>query len=623
MKKLIHFGAWMIFTVLTVFLLIYTYALCAPLGLDEQRQHITLYDCKGSIYYESNFGESSEWTSLNDIPKIVQDAFVAVEDKRFYDHFGFDPIRMTKAVISNLFSDSILQGGSTITQQYAKNLFLTNEQTLTRKIEEFFYAARLEMHYTKQDILEGYLNTLYFGHGVIGIKEAASYYFGKDLEHLDAGELAMLVGVVNGPGIFSPYINYENAVARQKTILQIMYEEDLISKQEYEAESNKEVIVIDHSKDENSDDLRSYYIDAVLQELDRMDLQEKNISVQTYFDPDASTALYKSIQESLPANSQMQVSAVILEPFTNHTLAIAGGSGYTTSQYNRAFYAKRQIASTIKPLLYYCALLQGFTPSTSFISQPTTFQLGNGETYAPGNYADQYPYREISMINAIAVSDNIYAVKTHLFLGEETLQNALSQYGIQAEANASLALGTVNMSIAELASIYNSFASEGLYARPQLIQRIQNEDQVIYQDETQLKQLLYRDETLMLSQMLTATYDQKNTTSAYPSMLSYSPDVKTAVKSGTSNWDSLVAGYNPQYTVAIWTGYDDNRELEKEDLSYAKAIYKATFDRLYENRKAPWYYPSQNLVERRVDPISGKDSADGSVYWYKKGSKQE
>ena len=295
MKKLIHFGAWMIFTVLTVFLLIYTYALCAPLGLDEQRQHITLYDCKGSIYYESNFGESSEWTSLNDIPKIVQDAFVAVDDKRFYDHFGFDPIRMTKAVISNLFSDSILQGGSTITQQYAKNLFLTNEQTLTRKIEEFFYAARLEMHYTKQDILEGYLNTLYFGHGVIGIKEAASYYFGKDLEHLDAGELAMLVGVVNGPGIFSPYINYENAVARQKTILQIMYEEDLISKQEYEAESNKEVIVIDHSKDENSDDLRSYYIDAVLQELDRMDLQEKNISVQTYFDPDSSTALYLSL----------------------------------------------------------------------------------------------------------------------------------------------------------------------------------------------------------------------------------------------------------------------------------------------------------------------------------------
>ena len=146
-----------------------------------------------------------------------------------------------------------------------KSIFLTNEQTLTRKDRGIFYAARLEMHYTKQDILEGYLNTLYFGHGVIGIKEAASYYFGKDLEHLDAGELAMLVGVVNGPGIFSPYINYENAVARQKTILQIMYEEDLISKQEYEAESNKEVIVIDHSKDENSDDLRSYYIDAVLQ----------------------------------------------------------------------------------------------------------------------------------------------------------------------------------------------------------------------------------------------------------------------------------------------------------------------------------------------------------------------
>ena len=216
MKKLFRVSLWLFFVTLSLFLLIYTYALCAPLSLYEQRQHITLYDKNGDVLYESNFGENSEWISLDEIPQQVQDAFIAVEDKRFYLHFGFDPIRMAGAAKNNLFSDSVLQGGSTITQQFAKNLFLTNEQTLSRKIEEFFYAVRLEMHYDKAMILEGYLNTLYFGHGVIGVKEAASYYFGKELEDLNAGELAMLVGVVNGPGAFSPYLNYDTAIGRSR-----------------------------------------------------------------------------------------------------------------------------------------------------------------------------------------------------------------------------------------------------------------------------------------------------------------------------------------------------------------------------------------------------------------------
>ena len=183
------------------------------------------------------------------------------------------------------------------------------------------------------------------------------------------------------------------------------------------------------------------------------------------------------------------------------------------------------------------------------MSQPTTFQLSNGETYAPSNYGDQYPYQEISMINAIGISDNIYAVKTHLFLGEEVLQEALSQFGIQTSANASLALGTVNLSVLELGSIYNTFASEGLYDKPQLIKEIRSNEETLYQDQSTMKQLLYRDETLVLSQLLTATYDQKNKTYSYPSMLGSVPQVQTAVKSGTSDWDSLVAGYNPQYTL--------------------------------------------------------------------------
>lgn len=617
MKKAAKITAWILFILVSAILLIYTYALIAPLSLSEQRHHITLYDRNGDILYESNFGEDMEWTDLEDIPQQVQDAFVAVEDRRFYLHMGVDPIRIVSALRNNMHSDT-LQGGSTITQQYAKNLFLTNEQTLQRKIEEFFYAVRLEMHYSKADILEGYLNTLYFGHGIYGISEASSYYFGKDMDELSAGELAMLVGVVNGPGAFSPYLHYENAISRQQTVLQVLKDEQVIDEAAYEEAMNEELVILDHRDDEQEDDIRAYYIDAVLAELSAMNLTKDQLDVYTYFDPQASRALYLSLQENLGSDSEMQAAAVILEPFTDHILAMAGGKSYTESQYNRALHAERQIASTIKPLLYYCALQQGFTPSTTFISQPTTFQLGDNETYAPGNYGDQYPYREISMINAIGMSDNIYAVKTHLFLGTQTLQHALAQYGITADDNASLALGTVSLNVCELASIYNSFASEGLYAQPQLISGIRSKETWIMQDETQMKQLLKRDETLMLSQLLTATYDPKNITYAYPSMLGSAPDVSTAVKSGTSDWDSLCAGYNPQYTLVIWSGYDDNRTLEKADMSHARKIFQATFDRLYEGREGPWYERPDTLEERRVDPVSGEPSSQGSAYWYKK-----
>ena len=474
------------------------------------------------------------------------------------------------------------------------------------------------MHYSKADILEGYLNTLYFGHGIYGISEASSYYFGKDMDELSAGELAMLVGVVNGPGAFSPYLHYENAISRQQTVLQVLKDEQVIDEAAYEEAMNEELVILDHRDDEQEDDIRAYYIDAVLAELSAMNLTKDQLDVYTYFDPQASRALYLSLQENLGSDSEMQAAAVILEPFTDHILAMAGGKSYTGSQYNRALHAERQIASTIKPLLYYCALQQGFTPSTTFISQPTTFQLGDNETYAPGNYGDQYPYREISMINAIGMSDNIYAVKTHLFLGTQTLQHALAQYGITADDNASLALGTVSLNVCELASIYNSFASEGLYAQPQLISGIRSKETWIMQDETQMKQLLKRDETLMLSQLLTATYDPKNITYAYPSMLGSAPDVPTAVKSGTSDWDSLCAGYNPQYTLVIWSGYDDNRTLEKADMSHARKIFQATFDRLYEGREGPWYEHPDTLEKRRVDPVSGEPSSQGSAYWYKK-----
>lgn len=238
-----------------------------PLELDSKKERFTIYDINNNILYETNFKKELTWTPIEEIPENVKQAVVAVEDKRFYQHHGFDVIRITKALISNLMEGRIVEGGSTITQQMAKNLFLSNEQTFTRKLEELFYAARLEMQYDKDAILEGYLNTLYYGHGVYGIKEAADFFFGLPLNELDNAQLAMLIGIPNGPSLYSPLINEENAHSRQAVILQVMANAGLISEAEMQAAIEEPLIYNeDHQENTNA----SYYIQAVIDEVNAM-----------------------------------------------------------------------------------------------------------------------------------------------------------------------------------------------------------------------------------------------------------------------------------------------------------------------------------------------------------------
>lgn len=541
-KKLLFL---LIYLCLSALLAIYTYAMLDPLDINETRKSITIYDTNGDVLYESNFKKNMEWTSIDEIPEFIQDAFISVEDKRFYYHAGFDPLRIAKALKNNILSGGVVEGGSTITQQYAKNLFLTNEQTVSRKIQEFFYATRLEMQYSKAEILEGYLNTLYYGHGVYGVRNAAKFFFDKELKELDTAQVAMLISIPNGPSLYSPYLHPDYAKSRQELILSILAQRELISEQEYQEAKAEVLVYASHEDEQNVYGNDEYFITVVLEELAQKKLLDKSntLHVYTSYDPKVQRALMKSIDESMSKENELECAGIVLEPFTSHVLAIAGGKDYTISQFNRAMYAKRQVASAIKPLLYYNALCQGFTPSSTFISQPTTFQVENGE-YEPHNYSNRYPYREISMINAIAMSDNIYAVKTHLFLGTATLHNSLLDFGIkQSQENPSEALGTVNMSVFELGNIYNTFASEGLYREASFIQKVSDEkNEVIFEVDTQNKRLMDRDKTLVLNQMLTSTYDLRNRTTAYPTMTGSAPKTKVGVKSGTSDWDGWVVG---------------------------------------------------------------------------------
>ncbi|MEG0526551.1 MAG: transglycosylase domain-containing protein [Longicatena sp.] len=608
-----------IFAILSIIGGIYIYAFVDRLSLDEQRKNITIYDTNGNVMYESNFKKDMQWTPISKIPQFVQNAFVSVEDKRFEYHAGIDPIRISKALLTNISHGDILQGGSTITQQYAKNLFLTNEQNVQRKVQEMLYSARLEMQYSKKEILEGYLNTVYFGHGVYGVNSAAKYFFDKTLDELSIAETAMLIGIPNGPSIYSPFLHLDNAIKRQQLILGVLENNGVISSEE-KAKALSETLHLADSTKNKSIGIDQYYIDSIIQQISKMDLDfNQELHIYTYYDPEVQQTLTDAIKHNVSMDSDIEAAGIITQPFTGNILAISGGKDYTISQYNRALNSSRQVASTIKPLLYYCALQNGFTPASQFTSERTQFHLDGNEEYSPTNYGDVYANGKISMINAIALSDNIYAEKTHMFLGINTLHNALLDFGIkQSTPTPSQALGTVSMSLAQLSRIYNTFASEGLYTEPSMIKQISNKNKVIYKKPEEPKRLLNRDETLVLDQMLTATYDIKNKSYTWPSMYGYQPDVKVAVKSGTSDWDSLVIGFNPEYTVGIWTGFDDNRELGTQYFKLSKSIFKDTFNALYTSRTGVWYQPSDEIIAKTVDPISGEEKNDGSTYWFLK-----
>ncbi|MDD6467433.1 MAG: transglycosylase domain-containing protein [Erysipelotrichaceae bacterium] len=604
--------------------LFYLIAFITPISNFGDNNRIRIFDQNQVLFYESNNSHASSWVSYEEIPQTIIDSFVSIEDKHYFYHFGFDPLRIIKAMIINMKEGDIHQGGSTITQQYAKNQYLTNEQTWQRKIKEAFLAAQLETHYTKEQILEGYLNTIYFGHGIYGISDASFFFFDKTLQELSLSEIAMLAGIPNGPAIYSPFINLENSIFRQQLILQTMLHNQYIDEATYQKVIQQPIQLKQYDEESLSQsELSGYYRDAVIaQAIDMGYLDPQKISysidIYTYYDPMAQRVLVNQIKKE-NTNPDMEVAGIILQPYTSHVKAISGGKEYSISQYNRALYSKRQVASTIKPLLYYLALQEGFTPSTTFLSQYTTFQISPIETYAPTNYNHVYPDAPISLINAISLSDNVYAMKTHLYLGVEALTNALSRFGIEEEPNASLALGTASFPLIKLASIYNTFASEGLYSPPAFIQQIQDDQQhVIYQHDNNVVALLQANETLILNQLLRSTFDIKNNHYTIATMLGYEPNVTTACKSGTSDWDSIVVGFNPHYTVAIWNGYDDNRIMDDvKDRRISKRIWKGIFNELYqESTENPWYQLTPDLEARKVNPINGELSTFGSWYWY-------
>ena len=581
---------------------------------------VFLYDKDENVFFQGN--ESNSWISLDDISQYVIDATIYTEDKNFYKHHGFDYLRILKAFYINLTSGSTQQGASTITQQYAKNLFLSFDKTWKRKWDEMWYTMKIEANYSKDEILEGYLNTINYGHGMYGIENASKYYFGKSAKDLNLAEATILIGIPKSPSNYSPLINLEKAKQRQLLILNSLVKYEVITEKEKNEAYHEELKFIG---EEERDEVTTvmYYHDAVMDELEKIDSIPKTYSdtnglkIYTTLDLDSQKKVEEVIKESIPEDSLIQTSVVLMNPNNGAVLALVGGRDYNKSSFNRATDSLRQVGSTMKPYLYYAALENGFTSSSSFTSEETTFVFNNQEDYSPQNYNETYGNKPISMGTAIAYSENIYAVKTHLFLGGDALINVARRVGITAKLEdvPSLPLGTNEIGILEMAAGYSAFANLGYRVEPYFIERVEDsKGKVLYEAKEKKEAVLNPSVTFILNNLLTATYDNDYIDYNYPTAIGLAPKLthKYALKSGTTETDNWDIGFNNNIVCAVWVGYDDNQSLKTSEYKYAQDIWYKSIE--YYERNIPsgqeWYEMPKNVSAVLVEPISGRLATD-------------
>lgn len=627
MKKTIKF--------FTILLLICTAFYFGLYGYAKILKKIDLKKENTYYIYDNNedlVNQNDDWVKLDDISEDLINATISIEDKNFYKHIGFDYLRILKALTINIKNGSNVQGASTISQQYSKNLFLNFDKTWERKINEAWITIQIESHYTKDEILEGYLNTINYG-GVFGIENASYYYFNKSSSELNLAEASMLAGIPKSPSNYSPLTNLENAKNRQKIILNAMVNNGYITEEEKEEAYNTNLEYYGKTKSTKSSTLM-YYQDAVISELKSLEgipsslIETGGLKVYTNLDLEAQLNLEENINTYLSEDEDLQIASIMMDPNTGAIKALVGGRDYSKSQYNRATTASRQVGSTLKPFLYYSALENGFTASTTFNSSETTFVFSNDEKYSPKNYAEIYGNKDISMAAALAYSDNIYAVKTHLFLGEDNLINILNRIGINSNLSAipSLALGTSSISMVDMVKAYSTLANSGYKVTPHLINKVTTSDGTILYEFKQEKEVILNSSiTYIVNELLNNCYNSNFIDYNYPTCMNIAGKLtkKYAIKTGTTDTDNLVFGYNSEMVLGIWAGYDDNKDTYSKVSSNIKNIFADTMESYFKDKEDTWYKTPENVVGVMVDPISGNIATEDSkkaILYYIKGT---
>ena len=495
--------------------------------------------------------------ALSSLPPYLPKAFIAIEDRRFYSHYGIDPLGIGRALSANLLHRSVSQGGSTLTQQLAKNLFLTQERTMARKLQEMELALWLEHTHSKDEILELYLNRVYFGSGAYGVEAAAQRYFGKPARNVTLAEAAMLAGLVKSPSRLAPNRNPVGAEERARLVLSAMAEVKFITEAQAKAWIDHPAIKV---KPEGAGTI-NYVADWIGEVLDDLVGQiDRDIVVETTIDPKLQNVAETAIIDTLAAKSVKfnvsQGALVALAP-DGAVRAMVGGRNYADSQFNRAVTARRQPGSAFKPFVYLTALEAGLTPDTVRVDSPVEIK-----GWKPENYSRDY-LGPVTLTQALALSLNTVAVRLGLEVGPRNVAQTARRLGITSrlEPNPSLALGTSEVSVVELVSAYAPFANGGFAVTPHVVARIRTKDGrqlYAWKPERGNPVIDPRNVALMNSMM-------RETLLSGTARKAEIPGWMAAGKTGTSQdfRDAWFVGYTANLVTGVWLGNDDNSPTRK------------------------------------------------------------
>ena len=501
--------------------------------------------------------EKRYWVPIERIPVFLQNALVAIEDARFYEHSGIDLKGIARALVKDVIKGRMAEGGSTITQQLIKNKYLSQEKTLQRKVKEGLLAMEYERKYSKKKILEMYFNEVFFGNGAWGIVQAARLYFDKNPDELNESECALLAGVPKAPTRYNPLGEPTKVRDRRNLVLRRMVELQMISSAQGGKLMSGPVSIIKPGE-------ASYYLDHLRHKLAERygpeTLELGGLEVTTSLDLDLQRLAERVISEGVRRLApDLQGALLCLDPATGDVLAVVGGVDYKKSPYNRAFYAKRQPGSALKPLIYAAALNAGQTASSLWDDTPVSYLKGNGEKWTPLNF-ERKLYGEIPLRRALALSNNIITVKLLERIGVPHFLEYAARLGLSLRSpnDLSLALGTEELSLSELVLAYAPLANQGLRVEPRIILRLYDRNRQTWLENPPLVlPAISPAEAYVITQMLkdVLLYGTAK------SIAGFARERPAAGKTGTTDdyRDAWFVGYTPQLLVGVWVGYDRPR----------------------------------------------------------------
>ena len=538
------------------------------------KQSTQFYDKDGNIIANTFKDENREYVKYDDIPARIIEGLVAIEDTQFFEHSGINPDAISRAIIKDIKAGAFVEGASTLTQQLIKMLVLSSEKKIMRKVKEALLAIRLESILTKEEILERYLNNVYFGHGYYGIKTAAKGYFDKDLYELSLKEMAILVGLPRAPSFYDPTKNLKISLARANQVITRLNTLGWINPDQYESSMKEIPIIHNQTLTKNS---APYAIDYAISQLinDIPDIKYGGYKVYLTIDSDAQEIAKDSLKQSYDealkrANSkddsdkELNGAMISMESSTGKILAIVGGVDYNKSVFNRAFQSKRQAGSAIKPFLYQIALNEGYNPASQLFDISRTYNYtvdGVQKKWQPKNYGGKFE-GIVTLRDSLTFSRNLSTLNLVTDVGIDLTTNELKRYGFNdIVGNLSITLGSMSVTLVEFSEAYSIFSNNGVQVKPYIIEQIVNKNGEVVTIEPQTKEIISPEQSYLITSILNDVVTRGTGKAAQV------PGIELAGKTGTTNnnVDAWFCGYSPSIQTLVWFGNDNNTPMKRTE----------------------------------------------------------